>query len=111
MHPVRKWDYRAGSIQSISGPVSLRNYSLPTTGSAFNHVTRGVEPCGLPRTLRTYETGRPSALGHGFEAGPRYEDVSAARPHRFNKTNPESTVGASENIPKFMVTQKKSTTS
>jgi len=70
MHPVRKGAYPVRSIQPISGPVRLRNYSLPTTVSALKYVLRGVEPCGLPWALRTYETGRPSALGHGFEAGP-----------------------------------------
>jgi hypothetical protein len=48
MHPVRKGAYPARSIQSISGPVRLRNYSLPTTVSALKYVLRGVEPCGLP---------------------------------------------------------------
>jgi hypothetical protein len=41
-------DAEPGSIQPISGPVRLRNYSLPTTVSALKHVARGVEPCGLP---------------------------------------------------------------
>jgi len=72
MHPARTRDYRARPLQCHTNHVAL-TFSV-------THIAHGVEPCGLPRTLGTHETGRPSALGQGFEGGLRCGDASAARP-------------------------------
>ncbi len=81
MHSARKWDFRARPLQCHKMH-ALLNFSV-------KHVVRGVEPCGLPRTLRTHESGRPSALGHEFEAGPHVLRILRSAHVRIdlNKTN------------------------